>query len=191
MVGVIISKGKAMKMFLILSSLVFGFGLVTPGLSQESPAGSHNQSSGELSEVSSEPSKFCPNFQVGVFKTLNTNIEGSGKTNYLVTLDFFGLKCDRTKPSFGGGLHFAFDENVPRLGLKGLWRTPLEPGSEAYFQLSPGVYVFADGPYEVPSVPGYFLEAELGFSRYFALALEFEMLRYENRYVGYDMNSSF
>ena len=163
-----------MKMFLIWSTMIFGLGLVTPGLSQELPPGYALQTSGEVGEAVGDPGKFGLHFQVGAFMPLWTNFEGYGKANYLVTGDLVWLNWSRTKSTFGAGLHFTSDKKGQRFGAKGLWRTPLVRGRDAYFQLSPGVYLFAAGNYKPLSLPGYLLEAELGLS-----------ITYSNHYKSY------
>jgi hypothetical protein len=178
-----------MKLLLILNAMMFGLGLVTPSLGQELPSEYDKQPSGEVGEVADDPGKFGLHFQVGGFMSLWTNIEGSGKANYLITGDLVGLNWSRTNSTFGAGIHFTFDENGHRFGFKGLWRTPLVRGGGAYFQLSPGVYLFAADDYKPPSIPGYFLEAELGLTSYFALVTGLEVLPYKDREVGFDINT--
>ena len=79
-------------------------------------------------------------YQVGVFHRLATNVTNETKQSYLVTGDLSFLRKSRFESSFGGGVHFAFDDAGHRLGLKGLWRTPLKKGTWSYFQLAPGIY---------------------------------------------------
>lgn len=177
-----------MKMFLIWSAMMFGLGLVTPGLSQELPPGYALQPSEEVGEDAVDLEKFGLHFQVGAFMSLWTNVN-NGKANYLITGDLVGLNWSRTKSTFGAGLHFTLDENGQRFGVKGLWRTPLVRGRDAYFQLSPGVYLFAADEDKPPSGPGFFLEAELGLSSYFALVTGLEILPYKDNYIGRDMNT--
>ena len=169
-----------MKMLLICSGMMFGLGLVTPGLSQELPPGYALQPSGEVGEAADDPGKFGLHFQVGAFVPLWTNFEGYGKANYLITGDLVRLNWSRTKSTFGAGLHFTLDENGQRFGIKGLWRTPLVRGRDSYVQLSPGVYLFAADDYKPPSFPGGFLEAELGLASYFALVTGLEILPYKS-----------
>lgn len=178
-----------MKMSLIWSAIILGLGLVTPGLSQELPPGYALQSSGEVGEAADDPGKFGLHFQVGASMSLWTNFEDYGEANYLVTGDLVLLNWSRTKSTFGAGLHFTSDKKGQRFGVKGLWRTPLVRGRDAYFQLSPGVYLFAAGNNKPLSIPGYFLEAELGLSSYFALVTGLEILPYKDNYIGLDMNT--
>ncbi|MCP4574076.1 MAG: hypothetical protein GY838_17080 [bacterium] len=123
-------------------------------------------------------------------KPYTGRFQGRDKVNYLVTGDLVGLTWNRTKSTYGAGLRFTFDENGRRLGLKGLWRKPLRFGRDAYLQFAPGLYLSATTDYRTPGTPGYFLDTELGLTRYFALVAILEVLSYEQRYGGFDGDRS-
>lgn len=130
-------------------------------------------------------------FQTGVFYRLATSVQAETKQTYLVTVDFSGLNWSRKESSWGLGLHFALDDSGYRLGVKGLWRTPLKKGSWMYLQLAPGVYVSSTDDTFDPKLPGFFFEVELGLGQELALVAATEILPYENRTVGrYQPNSS-
>jgi len=124
-------------------------------------------------------------FQVGAFYRFAESVSEEKKQTYLATGDLSWLRWSRTESSWGLGLHFAFDDRSHRLGVKGLWRTPLKKGTWMYFQLAPGIYVGATDDAYDPKSPGFFLEAELGLARAFALVVKGEVIPYKNRTVGY------
>jgi len=130
-------------------------------------------------------------YQVGVFHRLATNVTNETKQSYLVTGDLSFLRKSRFESSFGGGVHFAFDDAGHRLGLKGLWRTPLKKGTWSYFQLAPGIYVSGTENRLDFQAPSFFLEAELGLARAFALVVAAEAIRYRDRSVAYEMTGPY
>ena len=127
---------------------------------------------------------FGVHFQLGALIRVAANIQAETKQNYLFTGDLVGLNWSRSKSTWGLGVHFAFDDYGHRLGVKGLWRTPLKKRSWLYFQLAPGVYVSSTDESFDPDMPGFFLEVELGLAREIALVTVFEALPYKGRYVG-------
>ena len=122
-------------------------------------------------------------FMMRLADNMQANMQPGTNTDYLITCDLVGLNWSRTESTWGLGLHFAYDENGQRLGVKGLWRTPLKKGTWSYFQLAPGVYVSSTDNRFKPKLPGFFLEAELGVARELAFVVAVEALPYENRYL--------
>jgi hypothetical protein len=122
---------------------------------------------------------FGLHFQLGAAYRLAANVRHETKEKYLFTADLAALEWSRTESTWGLGGHFAVDDDGHRVGLKGLWRTPLKSGTWSYFQLSPGIYLSATDNHLEPRFPGFFLEAELGFSRLFALVLGGEARPYD------------
>jgi hypothetical protein len=141
-------------------------------------------------ETELDDAGFGIHFQVGALYRFATSVEDEQKQTYLVTGDLCGLRWSRKESSWGLGVHFALDDSGYRLGVKGLWRTPLKKGSWMYFQLSPGVYVGSTDDTYDPKLPGFFFEAELGLAREFALVVAAEVLPYENRTVGWSQSNS-
>jgi hypothetical protein len=129
-------------------------------------------------------------FQVGALYRLATSVEAETKQTYLFTGDLCGLRWSRQESSLGLGLHFALDDSGYRLGVMGLWRTPLKKGSWMYLKLAPGVYVGSTDDTYDPKLPGFFFEAELGLVRNFALVVAAEVLPYENRTVGWSESNN-
>jgi hypothetical protein len=124
-------------------------------------------------------------FQLGYMHRVASSLSPGTKQNYLITGDLSGLNWSRKKATLGLGVHFAFDDSGHRIGVKGLWRTPLKKGTGSYFQLAPGVYVSGTDDLFDPRMPSFFLEAELGAVKELAFVAGVEVLRYENRHLGY------
>jgi hypothetical protein len=131
------------------------------------------------------PGKAGLHFQVGAFYRFATSVQDETKQTYLATGDLSWLRWLNSRSTWGLGVHFALDDSGYRLGLKGLWRTPLKKGSEMYFQLAPGIYLGSTDDTYDPIDPGFFFEAELGLARAFALVVAADVLPYENRTVGW------
>lgn len=165
---------------LVMVSRASGQPLLDDTGSSPTAAASSGQDTGR------DDGRFGIHFQAGAFTRLTTNIQYEGVSNYLVTADLVGLKWSRTVSTFGLGLHFTFDENGHRLGIKGLWRTPLTRGRAQYLQFAPGVYVSSTGDNYTFSKPGYFFEAELGLVKYFAIVAALEVLPMGEQEVGWD-----
>jgi hypothetical protein len=127
-------------------------------------------------------------YQVGAMKPVATNMTDHAKADYVVTADLVGLTWSRTRSTWGAGLHFAFTDNGNRLGVKGLWRTPLKKGTWSYLQVAGGLYVTASEDAFVPKLPGFFLEGEVGLAREFALVVAVEAMAYEDLEVDYVMD---
>jgi len=123
---------------------------------------------------------FGLHLQVGAFHRLAANILTEKTQSYLFTADLSGLRWSRTESTWGLGVHFAYDDDGHRLGVKGLWRTPLKRGTWSYLQVSPGIYVSATDNSLTSRFPGFFLEAELGLAREFALVVVGEARPYED-----------
>ena len=128
---------------------------------------------------------FGLHFQLGAFYRLAANVRHETKEKYLFTADLAALEWSRTESTWGLGVHFAVDDDGHRVGVKGLWRTPLESGTWSYFQVSPGIYLSMTNNYFEPRFPGFFLEAELGLSRQFALVVGGEAQPYDGLIARY------
>ena len=132
-----------------------------------------------------EEGGFGLHYQVGAMKPVASSLPDGAKADYVITADLLGLNWSRTRSSWGAGVRFAFTDNGNRLGLKGLWRTPLKQGTWSYLQVAIGLDITASDVF-VPKTPGIFLEGEVGLAREFALVLVVEAMAYEDLVVGYD-----
>lgn len=133
---------------------------------------------------------FGLHYQVGAMKPVASSLPDNAKADYVITADLLGLNWSRTRSSWGAGVRFAFTDNGNRLGLKGLWRTPLKQGTWSYLQVAFGLDITASDVF-VPKPPGIFLEGEVGLAREFALVLVIEAMAYEDLVVGYDPGTGY
>jgi len=104
---------------------------------------------------------------------------GEGPTStddHILTGDFGFHKPISDRTSLGLGIRAGGSGPSVRYGLRGSWRRKLSATSRFYVQLSPGVYVGGEKGYQ--RFPGGFLEAELGFTNYLALAAVVEVMPY-------------
>jgi hypothetical protein len=173
---------------LFLITLLMLLGLAGPARGQKGagPWSAIAGSAAEEEKADDLEGKIGGHYQLGAFYRFAGSTEFEDKQTFLFTGDLVWLRWSRQKSTFGGGVHFAIDDTGHRIGLKGLWRTPLKKGTWNYFQLAPGVFVSGtDNAYDF-AAPSFFLEAEWGVAREFALVLAAEFIRYENRWAGWE-----
>lgn len=177
------------KRLIIVLTLLITTGSTTmvPGQTPEYKAGT--SIGDEESEFNRKKGGLGLHYQVGASSCIGNNIDGGDEIDYVLTADLALLNRRSSGPAFGGGIHFALEQEDMRIGFKGLCRIQLDSGGPWYFQLAPGVFTEINEDntfFRKSKTPGFFCEAEFGIGEWFALTSAVEFLPYEYRVVGYE-----
>jgi hypothetical protein len=112
----------------------------------------------------------------------------SNGDDHIITgdLTLFKKKSDQTW--LGLGIKAAVNDRYGRWGLKAVLKKNFSPTSPFYWQVSPGVYL--GGEKRHLDFPGAFVELELGYKDWLALAIMAEVKSYTHHDVLFDGVSS-
>ena len=140
-------------------------------------AAEQEPSASEVTGDTTDEAKFHLYYQAGAGLRLGGSLPDSD-SKIMFNWKLVGLKWDRRSSTWGVGARAVWDGDANRAGLMGLWRHPLQPGSDAFLQLGAGIYLIGDNTSLPDSPKGYFLELEVAPTKDLIFIISLDTMRY-------------